>query len=184
MLGDPLDPSSSEAHQDADDLPTRPLHAALLHVSSRIEARRTASLHAGVYLSLPYLAQLFQLTAFEEQCLLVCLAPELDRKYEKLYAYLQDDVTRKKPSVDLVLKLLCETMPEKLAARLAFDPELSPDQISPLADDRCLAGRTIAFDFAFPETRRPNVNFLLGFEQIDARLESFGPACLWADEGG
>ena len=77
-----------------------------------------------MYLSLPYLAQLFQLTAFEEHCLLVCLAPELDRKYEKLYAYLQDDVTRKKPSVDLVLKLLCETMPEKLAARLAFDRAL------------------------------------------------------------
>ena len=173
LLGDPLDLASSEAPQDADDLPTRPLQAALLHVSSHIETRRTASLHAGVYLSLPYLAQLFQLTAFEEHCLLVCLAPELDRKYEKLYAYLQDDVTRKKPSVDLVLKLLCETMPEKLAARLAFD------RSSPLIKYRLLQMTDASPDGPSPLISRylklddRTVSFLLGFEQIDARLESF-----------
>jgi|RhiMetdeSRZDD1v2_1073273.scaffolds.fasta_scaffold1065608_2 winged helix domain-containing protein len=32
---------------------------------------------------------------------------ELRRKYDTLYAYLQDDITRKRPSVDLVLDILC-----------------------------------------------------------------------------
>ena len=173
LLGDPLDTSSSEAPQDADDLPTRQLQAALDHVSSRIQARRTASLHDGVYLPLPYLAQLFHLTAFEEQCLLVCLAPELDRKYEKLYAYLQDDITRKKPSVDLVLKLLCETMPEKLAARPAFDPS------SPLIKYRLLQMTDASPDGPSPLISRflklddRIANFLIGFGQIHARLETF-----------
>ena len=184
LLGDPLNNSPSEAHQDTDDLPTRHLQAALGHVSSHIQARRIASLHDGIYLPLPYLAQLFQLTAFEEQCLLICLAPELDRKYEKLYAYLQDDVTRKKPSVDLVLKLLCQTMPEKLAARLAFDPS------SPLIRYRLLQMTDVSPDGPSPLISRflklddRIANFLIGFEQIDARLEIICPACLRAGEAG
>ena len=173
LLGDPLDPSLSEAPQDGDDLPTRHLHAALGDVTSRIQARRTASLHAGVYLPLPYLSLLFHLTPFEEQSLLVCLAAEVDRKYEKLYAYLQDDVTRKKPSVDLILKLLCQTLPEKLAARLAFDPS------SPLVKYRLLQMTDALPDGPSPLISRflklddRIVNFLLGFEQIDSRLEPF-----------
>ena len=83
LLGDPLDTSSTEMNQHADDLPTRQRQAALGHLSSHIQARRTASLQAGVYLPLSHLAQLFHLTPFEEQSLIVCLAPELDRKYEK-----------------------------------------------------------------------------------------------------
>ena len=64
----------------------------------------------------------FTLHALRNSVSLICLAPELDRKYEKLYAYLQDDVTRKKPSADLVLNLLCQTLPERLAARAVFHP--------------------------------------------------------------
>ena len=45
--------------------------------------------------------------------LLICLASELDLRYERLYAYLQDDVTRKQPSVDLVLNLLCPSFEAK-----------------------------------------------------------------------
>ena len=40
------------------------------------------------------------------EALLVCLAPDVDLRYERLYAYLQDDVTRRRPTVDLVLRLL------------------------------------------------------------------------------
>ena len=47
----------------------------------------------------------------------ICLGPELDRRYDKLYAYLQDDITRKRPSADLVLDLLCDERTERWAAR-------------------------------------------------------------------
>ncbi len=171
LLGDPFRPT--EPDQDANVSPTRQLQAALGHVSSHIQARRAASLENGIYLPLPYLAQLFRLTLFEEQCLLLCLAPELDRKYEKLYAYLQDDVTRKKPSVDLVLKMLCQTMPEKLAARVAFDLQ------APLVKFRLLQMTDAASDGPSPLISRflklddRIASFLLGFEPIDARLEPF-----------
>ena len=51
------------------------------------------------------LALAFELDPFDQDAFLVCLAPDLDLRYERLYAYLQDDVTRKRPNVDLILRL-------------------------------------------------------------------------------
>ena len=53
------------------------------------------------------LVELFGLNRFEEEAVLICLAPELDIGYGRLYAYLQDDVTRRFPTADLILRLLC-----------------------------------------------------------------------------
>src|SRR5918911_359397 len=78
----------------------------LRQLESDIHSRLPASAEKNIYLPLARLSRLFRLTAFEEQCVLICLAPELDRKYEKVYAYLQDDVMRKKPSVDLAMSLV------------------------------------------------------------------------------
>jgi len=85
-----------------------------------IAARRGASEASGQYLALPRLAQLFGLSPWEERIVLICLAPELDRRYEKLYAYLQDDITRRRPSVDLALSLLFEAAEDRAAARVLF----------------------------------------------------------------
>jgi AAA+ superfamily predicted ATPase len=52
--------------------------------------------------------------------LLLALAPELDLRYERLYGFLQDDVSRRRPSVDLALKLLCATPVLRLAHRERF----------------------------------------------------------------
>ena len=118
-------PSSPNAARqlDGDRAEQQKLEHALEELQTEIQLRQAAALRAGVDLALPRLAELFGLTAFEEQCLIICLAPELDRKYEKLYAYIQDDANRTKPGVDLVLNLLCGSQAEKLSARTAFDPQ-------------------------------------------------------------
>jgi hypothetical protein len=69
---------------------------------------------------LAWLAKAYGLPAFDMDVVLIALAPEVDLRYERLYAYLQDDVSRKRPSVDLVLNLLCGSASEKLARRLRF----------------------------------------------------------------
>jgi SpoVK/Ycf46/Vps4 family AAA+-type ATPase len=66
------------------------------------------------------LIALFDLSPFETALLTIALAPEIDLRYERLYAYLQDDVTKRWPSVDLALNLLCPDLEAKLAARSAF----------------------------------------------------------------
>ena len=52
------------------------------------------------------LATRFDLSAFETDLLLLTIAPELSLKYETLYAYLNNDITRKHPTVDLALRVL------------------------------------------------------------------------------
>ncbi|MBN1177963.1 MAG: ATP-binding protein [Anaerolineae bacterium] len=71
------------------------------------------------------LAATFGLERFDLDALLVALAPALDVRYEQVYGYLQDDVTRKAPTVDLVLNLLSEPGPARLA-RLAHFADDAP----------------------------------------------------------
>ncbi len=52
------------------------------------------------------LSSIFNLTPIDIDILLICLAPALDLKYEQIFGYLQDDVTRKQPGVNLLLNLL------------------------------------------------------------------------------
>ncbi len=69
------------------------------------------------------LQQQFELSDFDLDTIAIALAPELDRRYDRLYAYLQDDVRCQRPSIDLALNLLCSSAAEKLARRIHFAPE-------------------------------------------------------------
>src|SRR5215831_12951791 len=89
----------------------------LEQLSQRLNRRKEESLRRGVELRLPRLQQLFGLTQFETDALLICLALEVDLRYERLYAYLHDDVTKKRPTVDLILGLLAPTVEVRFAAR-------------------------------------------------------------------
>jgi AAA+ superfamily predicted ATPase len=68
------------------------------------------------------LAEIAGLSPFETDLLLVALAPDLDLKYERIYAYLQDDVTRRRPTVDLAFGLLCPSFAARAAARARLSP--------------------------------------------------------------
>ena len=72
----------------------------------------------GHQLLLRRLVAAFGLDPFEVDVLLIALAPALDLRYEQVYGYLQDNVTRKCPTVSLVVSLLCETIADRFS-RLA-----------------------------------------------------------------
>jgi SpoVK/Ycf46/Vps4 family AAA+-type ATPase len=81
-------------------------------------ARRVAaSTRAGVPLRLLELAELFELTGFDVDVVLTCVAPEVDRRYRRLYGYLHDDVTQQQPTLELALDLLCSDLSDKIEAR-------------------------------------------------------------------
>jgi AAA+ superfamily predicted ATPase len=71
----------------------------------------------GNPLLLSRLIHSFNLQPVEVDLFLIALAPEIDPRYERLFAYLQDDVTKKRPSVDLLLNLLTESFDQKLELR-------------------------------------------------------------------
>jgi hypothetical protein len=66
------------------------------------------------------LAARYGLSDFDLDVLMVALAPEVDLRYQRIYAYLHDDITRRCATVDLALTLLCATPAEKLARRVHF----------------------------------------------------------------
>jgi len=147
----------------------------LAECDERIEIRLRASADGNVFLPLIHLSRLFRLTTFEQWALIVCLAPELNRKYEKLYGYLQDDVTRKKPTVDLVTRLICGDSDETVNSRLTFSPDSSlirhrlvnvhSEMNEPLLSSSLKLDNRI-------------VDYLLGFRLIDARLAALATLML------
>jgi ATPase family associated with various cellular activities (AAA) len=73
-------------------------------------------------LPLQCLATIFGLDEFETEVLLLGVAPELNLRYELLYSYLNNDVTRKRPTCDLALRLFCPDAAERWTRRWHFAP--------------------------------------------------------------
>ena len=99
------------------------LDNALLASQARIEAVEKSAEGCGQALRLNELCRKFGLSALEREVLVICLAAEVNLKYERLYAYLHDDVTKKRPTVDLVLRLLCSKVEERVGARRSFEAD-------------------------------------------------------------
>lgn len=69
------------------------------------------------------LSYLFGLGPFERATILTALAPEVELDYANLFAYVHDDVTKKYPTLDLVVSLWCDTVAERLETRRLLGPE-------------------------------------------------------------
>ena len=66
-------------------------------------------------------AHWLRLSPLDTQILLIALAPDLDRTFESLYGYLNDDVTRRRATVALALDL-CGVPAHSAAGRARFHP--------------------------------------------------------------
>src|SRR5260370_13302543 len=71
-------------------------------------------------LPLERLARDFFLTAFEMEAILLCGAPELDPTYERIFAFILDDLNRKFPCVELLVSLTAASMEERISRRHAL----------------------------------------------------------------
>jgi hypothetical protein len=115
----------------------------------------------------PGLADAQDMDSFDVAVIVLALAPELDLKYERLYGYLQDDVTRKRPTVALALDLFCSSLEDRTAGRDHFAPD------APLRRERHVI---LDGDAAIPLLARPLrldpqvVRHLLGGTGLDERL--------------
>ncbi|RBQ14985.1 ATP-binding protein [Spongiactinospora rosea] len=76
----------------------------------------------GVTLPLDALAARFGLTRPEQDALLLVAAPELDPGYERVYAYIVDNLNRRTPCVELLVTVCGPTPSARLALRRAVGP--------------------------------------------------------------
>ncbi|MET9657981.1 ATP-binding protein [Streptomyces sp. NPDC006510] len=110
------------------------------------------------------LAEDFGLAPLDIDLLLVALAPDIDTRFERLYGYLNDDLTRRRPTIGLALELC--GLPAASSGRFRFSPS-APLVVGGLLEvleaDRPLLSRVL---------RVPDriAGYLLGNDGIDGRL--------------
>jgi SpoVK/Ycf46/Vps4 family AAA+-type ATPase len=145
-------------------------------VARRNRSRKEEGIRRGVELRLDRLQASFGLDAFELDVLLVCLAVEIDLRYEKLYAYLNDDVTKKRPSVELVLNLLAPSIDAAFAARRHFtaDAPLFRNYLLSLSEEPSQPQSPLLGKYLNVDPRI--VRYLLDSDVPDERIRPF--SCL------
>ncbi|PCG81656.1 ATPase [Streptomyces sp. WZ.A104] len=110
------------------------------------------------------LAARFALAPLDIELLLVGLAPDLDHRFERLYGYLNDDLTRRRPTIALALELCALPAAGPGRFRLAPAAPLVAGGLLEIFDpERPLLSRGL---------RVPDriTSYLLGDDEIDARL--------------
>ena len=117
-----------------------------------------------------WLRRRFGLSDLELDVLLVAFAPDVDRRYEQLYAYLQDDVSARRPTVHLAVDLLTTSLAQRLGALRLFAPDaplqrhrLLALRVSPRTFEPPLIGRLVAVDEQISAA-------LMGLDVLDHRL--------------
>ncbi|MDH3278467.1 MAG: AAA family ATPase [Nitrosopumilus sp.] len=136
-----------------------------------IEKRKAESISKGTILSFKQVCDVFGLSEFEKNALLICIAPEIDLKFEKLYSYLQNDVTKKKPTIGFILDLLSDSIDEKISNRKYFLNENSLFRLhlinfEQIQEEQSILSKPLKIDNYI-------VNFVLGHEQLDPNLSFF-----------
>ena len=112
---------------DADALldgqPVVPPAAGAIEEELALEAAlRANAVAAGAELPLDTLARLQKLSPFEQEAVLLCAAPEIDRCYERIYGYALDDMNRRNPCIELLCALSAATLHDRLSRRRTLGP--------------------------------------------------------------
>ena len=143
------------------------LENSLRYLILNIEETKFEAVKKGIELKLLSLGELFNLTDFELDCLLVCLAVAIDKKYEKIYGYLNDDITQKQATVDLILNLLGFNKDEKPYQLKYFEKSenlFKYNLLEFLGDDSLsLLSKPLKIDDRI-------ANHLLGFNNLDSKI--------------
>ena len=150
---------------------------AVVEALARVESWMTSEVDAtgsqGQPTRLDRLRACYKLSRFEIDALLICLTPEIDLRYQRFYGYLQDDITKRHPSVDLALNLLCSSLPAKLAQRRRFlsDAPLIKHRLierftDPTDVNSPLLGQYLRVDLRIAD-------YLFESDEIDQRLQPY-----------
>ncbi len=133
-----------------------------------LDAHAVTAEAAGATIRLRDAARAFGLEPLDVELLLVALAPDLDPRFERLYGYLHDDVSRRRASVGLALELaLGSRRATDSAARARLEP------LAPLVRSGLLLVEDAERPMLTRTLRVPDrvIAHLLGDDAPDALLE-------------
>lgn len=154
-----------------------PDYASIVRAIKIHEKRISEKIKAGPVpnsgLKLLQLAHLFSLSDTEMKIFTICLAPYFSSKYEKLFAYLQDDPNKRLPTIDFILTIFHDTFEEKISCNDYFSPH------SPLIKNRLIEFAEDGYEKKIPVTLKQLMvnnriyNFMLNRQGMSEELESF-----------
>jgi SpoVK/Ycf46/Vps4 family AAA+-type ATPase len=141
------------------------INRSLVEINEEIASRREVISNSGIVPHLDTLAHLFNLTPFERDLLLLCLAPELDPAFEHLYAYVQDDVNRRHVTSHLAVALFAGDGESLLEARRSLSPQAPLLRFRLIMLEPGLPGSTQSSRFLRLVDRV--ADFILGLNRLD-----------------
>jgi ATPase family associated with various cellular activities (AAA) len=146
------------------DTPPPPLFE--LERRTALERRADQAEAAGMELRLRRLARAASLSNDDIELLVICLVPDLDSRFERLYGYLNDDVTRRRATIGLALEL-AGVSPLEAGARARLAPG------APLVDNSLVLIEEVERPFLTRGLRVPDrvTAHLLGDDQPDPAIE-------------
>lgn len=168
----------AESHFYEENPEVAAITESIAQVEQELERQRQSWSDARGMPPLDTLVRLFGLTSFERETLLLCLALELDPAFERLYAYVQDEVARKYATAHLALTLFAGERSHTLAetpSSLQRDPRNSFLPEAPLRGfrivyiDRPSAPASAALARPLRMDERV-VDFLRGMNRLDERV--------------
>jgi hypothetical protein len=160
-----------------DERLTPPPDSSIAEFVSVLEGKADDLEADGGRLRLRHLYRAFELAEPDLDLLLVALAPDVSPRFEKIYGYLNDDVTRKRASIGLALELCGASLLDG-SARSRFGPG------APLLTGRLVEVEDVDRPFLSRALRVPDrvTSYLLGDDTPDALILPFlAPV---ADVGG
>jgi SpoVK/Ycf46/Vps4 family AAA+-type ATPase len=117
-----LNHPGSKHSEYADDADIELLGRKIRDTRIDIDDKLSATPHHELNFPLRRLAKLLNLLPFESDIMITALAAELDKKYGRIYAYFNDDLSKKLPSLSLALDLFCDSTQERLNSLPLFSP--------------------------------------------------------------
>jgi len=165
----------SQAHVDrllAQPSPPTAPDAGAATARDDIEAAADAAQREGADLRLRRLARTFHLDDIDIELLLIAMAPDVDARFERLYGYLQDDVSRRRASIGLGLEL-CGVPSSSAYARSRLAPG------APLVDEYLILVEESERPVLTRSLRVPDrvAAHLLGSDRPDAVVAALAYAC-------
>jgi hypothetical protein len=129
------------------------------------------TLAAGFGLRIVDLRRAFHLTPADFFILLSAMAPDVDVRFQRYFAYLQNDVAKKRPTLQLLNRIWADGQTDRVSVRETFAPE------SPLVFEKLLlfprAGEDQPFPAQHPLVAESVADFLAGVDSLDRRLRGF-----------
>jgi AAA+ superfamily predicted ATPase len=156
----------------------RPPRDEVTRARAALDRRAQLAVRRGVDLRLERLARVFGLDGPARTTLLCAVAAELDAQLSRLFAYLQNDATRRRPTLALLARLSLRRPADPIGLRRLFGPT------SALFADRLLEADATDAPFPAREARPAAgiVDFLLEIDALPAPLAGVAELVRPADD--